>query len=78
MHCVRQPPSFPKVDIQLETLQAQVQRREEEIERLGHLLEGGTATSMIFWDHFSRVTSSIPRPHAPCDVLYLVPMIMGC
>ena len=36
-----------KVDIQLQTLQAQVQRREEEIERLGHLLEGGRPVDSV-------------------------------
>ena len=37
-----------------------------------------TATSTSFWGQFSRIAQLHPTPHAPCAVLYLVPMLIGC
>ena len=37
----------------------------------------GTATSTSFVDHFPPPRSSQPTPHAPCDPLCLVPMLIG-
>ena len=28
--------------------------------------------------NFSRISKLFPTPHAPCDVLYLVPLLIGC
>jgi chromosome segregation ATPase len=42
------------IDTQLATLQAQVQRREDEIERMGRLLEGGRPVSSVMADGHSR------------------------
>lgn len=39
---------------QLQTLQAQIGRREDEIERLGHLLEGGRPLSSVIADSESH------------------------
>ena len=38
----------------------------------------GTATSTSAMGHFSRITQLFTTPHAPCDMLYLVPMLIGC
>ena len=32
----------------------------------------------IILDRFSRVSQLHPTPHAPCDILYLVPMLVVC
>ena len=32
----------------------------------------------FFWDHFSRSSQLYTTPHTPCDILYLVPMLIGC
>ena len=32
----------------------------------------------IIWDHLSRISQLHPTPHALCDILYLVPMLIGC
>ena len=37
-----------------------------------------TATSTSFLDHFSRTSQPHPTPHAPCAILYVVPMLIGC
>ena len=36
-----------------------------------------TATSTSFWGHFSRLSQLYATPHAPYDVIYLVPLL-GC
>ena len=38
----------------------------------------GTATSTSFLDHFSRSSQLRATPHVPYDLLYLVPMLIGC
>ena len=32
----------------------------------------------IILDRFPRVSQLHPTPHAPCDMLYLVPMLIVC
>ena len=38
----------------------------------------GTATSTLFWTIYHAVPSDTPPPHAPCDLLFAVPMRIGC
>ena len=38
---------------------------------------GTIATSSLGLDHFARISQPCTTPHAPCDVLYGVPMLMG-
>ena len=37
-----------------------------------------TATSTSFLDHFSRTSQLHTTQHAPCDILYFVPTLIGC
>ena len=55
------------------------------LEFSGHSLGGALAVLIamygnfdIIWDHFSRVSQLHPTPHAPCDMLYLVLMLIVC
>ena len=43
-----------------------------------HGTELCTATFPIISDRFSRVFHLHPTPHAPCAMLYLVPMLVVC
>ena len=38
----------------------------------------GAATSTLFWSISYVVLNTYATPHAPCDVLNLVPMLNGC
>ena len=40
--------------------------------------EDPVRASTLFFDHFSRISQNDTTPHAPCDILYLVPMLIGC
>ena len=39
---------------------------------------GTAATSTSFWDHFSRILSALYHPTRTVDMLYLVPVLIGC
>ena len=46
----------------------------EHVDRLLHVY----GNFDIVWAIFTQGSQLHPTPHAPCDVLYLVPMLVGC